>query len=68
MMNNNRCVMCNEVIPEGQQVCHICTISNTRKADFPSLKHTLWNIVGKEGIEITNQNIDWLLERVFKEI
>lgn len=31
------------------------------------IKKALWDIVSKEGIIITNQNIDWLLCRVFKE-
>ena len=23
-MNNNRCICCGEIIPEGRQVCYIC--------------------------------------------
>ena len=32
------------------------------------LKSKIWEIIQKEGIEVTNQNLDWLLERAFKEI
>lgn len=35
--------------------------------DLKELKKRMWDIVGKEGIEITNQNIDWLISRVEKE-
>lgn len=31
-------------------------------------KKALWEIVCREGIVITNQNIDWLIERVYKEV
>lgn len=32
------------------------------------LKKALWEIVRDEGIIITNQNIDWLLDRAAKQI
>lgn len=31
------------------------------------LKKRLWRIIADEGIIVTNDNIDWLLERVYKE-
>lgn len=31
------------------------------------LKTRLWAIIRAEGIEVTNQNIDWLISRVYKE-
>lgn len=31
------------------------------------LKSRLWAIIQKEGIEVTNQNLDWLIGRVYKE-
>ena len=34
---------------------------------YDELRTHLWAIVQTEGIIITNQNIDWLLERVYKE-
>ena len=30
-MNNNRCVICNSIIPEGQQVCFKCFVKATSK-------------------------------------
>ena len=33
-----------------------------------SLKNAIWQIIRAEGIEVTNQNIDWLLERAGKGI
>jgi hypothetical protein len=35
--------------------------------DIKEIKNRLWEIIITEGIEVTNQNIDWLLSRVFKE-
>lgn len=31
------------------------------------LKEALWRIIRAEGIEVNNQNIDWLIERAYKE-
>lgn len=31
------------------------------------LKKRLWAIIRAEGIEVNNQNIDWLIERAYKE-
>ncbi len=31
-------------------------------------KERLWAIIRAEGIEVTNQNIDWLISRVYKEL
>lgn len=35
--------------------------------DLKELKKRMWDIVSNEEIEITNQNIDWLLSRAEKE-
>lgn len=35
--------------------------------DLNEFKKKMWYIVGKEGIEITNQNIDWLISRAENE-
>ena len=32
------------------------------------LNELLWNIIRAEGILVTNQNIDWLIGRVYKEV
>lgn len=34
--------------------------------DKKTLNNALWEIIRAEGIEVTNQNIDWLLERAWK--
>lgn len=39
-----------------------------KESDFLSFKRELWEIIRAEGIVVTNQNIDWLLERTFKEL
>lgn len=34
ILNDNRCVMCGEIIPEGRQVCYICERkANERQTD-----------------------------------
>ena len=33
-----------------------------------AIKTALWQIIRVEGIEVTNQNIDWLLERAAKSL
>ena len=38
-----------------------------KESDFLSFKRELWDIIRSEGIVVTNQNLDWLLERAFKE-
>ena len=76
---DNKCVMCNSEleITEGYgQVCYNCQHINEKIADrkptkedfYLELKREIWNLIGKEGITVTNQNLDWLLERAFKEI
>ena len=35
--------------------------------NLTELKEALWRIVRADGIEVTNQNIDWLLQRAYKE-
>ena len=32
------------------------------ESDFLSFKRELWEIISAEGIVVTNQNLDWLLE------
>jgi len=39
-----------------------------REPDFLSFKRELWDIIRGEGIIVTNQNLDWLLERAFKRM
>ena len=31
------------------------------------LKNNLWEIIRAEGVLVTNQNLDWLLERAYKK-
>lgn len=31
-----------------------------------AIKTAMWDIIRTEGIEVTNQNIDWLLEKAWK--
>lgn len=33
-----------------------------------SIKTAIWQIIRAEGIEVTNQNLDWLLERAWKSV
>lgn len=74
---DNGCVMCNSEITEGYgQVCYNCQHINEKTANrkqtkedfYLELKSKIWHLIGKEGIEVTNRNLDWLLERAFKEI
>lgn len=41
---------------------------STLKAVPVTLKQALWEIVRDENIIITNQNIDWLLDRAEKRV
>lgn len=66
-MKENRCVSCGALIPEGAQVCPICA-DLEKSTKIAIIKGKLWQIVRNEEIVITNQNIDWLLDRVFKEV
>ena len=34
--------------------------------NLTELKKAMWIIIAAEKIEVTNQNIDWLLERAYK--
>lgn len=36
-----------------------------KESDFISFKRELWDIIRTEGIVITNQNLDWLLEKAY---
>ena len=31
------------------------------------LKEIVWRIIAREGIVVTNQNLDWLLQKAYKE-
>ena len=70
---DNRCIMCNDIIPEGIQVCKKCELKiHNRYRETPQtlidVKTELWAIASKNAIMITNQNIDWLLEQVYREL
>ena len=54
-----------DIIPKEEKEKYIQDLSNTV---LKHLKVKIWEIIQKEGIEVTNQNLDWLLERAFKEI
>lgn len=47
-----------------------CTTDELYCRDIPlkELRETMWKLVRYEGIVITNQNIDWLLERAEKKL
>ena len=70
MDNNYKCVMCNNDIIEGKgQVCYNCqhiNDSSINRLDLAELKKRIWHLIANEGITVTNQNLDWLLERAFK--
>ena len=31
------------------------------------LKEIIWRIIAREGIVVTNQNLDWILQKAYKE-
>lgn len=37
-----------------------------KESDFLSFRRELWDIIRSEEILVTNQNLDWLLERAYK--
>ena len=37
-MNNNRCLCCNEIIPEGRQICWSCERGTDKNSKSPSEK------------------------------
>lgn len=39
-----------------------------KEADYLSFKHELWYIIRTEGIVVKNQNLDFLLQRAYKEL
>lgn len=39
-----------------------------KESDFLFLKREIWEIIRSEGILVTNQNLDWILERSYKEV
>ena len=72
-MNNNRCIVCDEIIPEGKLICPKCELKiHNRYRETPQtlidVKRELWVIASKNGIMINNQNIDWLLDQVYREL
>ena len=38
-----------------------------KESDFLDLKSEIWSIIRKEGLVVTNQNLDKLLERAYKQ-
>lgn len=36
--------------------------------NFNQIKKAMWEIIIAENILVTNQNVDWLLERAFKKV
>ena len=39
-----------------------------KESDFLSFKRELWEIIRSEGIVVTNQNLDWLLEMAYHNL
>ena len=37
-----------------------------KESDFLSFKRELWEIIRADEILVTNQNLDWLLEKAYK--
>lgn len=72
-MNNNRCIVCDEIIPEGRQVCPNCERKiHNRYRETPQtlgdVKRALWQVAVKNATIISNQNIDWLLDQAYREL
>ncbi len=36
--------------------------------NFNQIKKAMWEIIIAENIIVTNQNLDWLIERAFKKV
>ena len=45
----------------------INTMKGTNEMSAKDLRERIWRIIAREGIEVTNQNLDWLIERAYKE-
>lgn len=45
MPNNNHCVMCDEIIPEGQQVCPNCFVKTQKHEETNKMKN--WQAIQK---------------------
>jgi hypothetical protein len=43
------------------------TIKEMHEMSAKELRERIWRIIAREGIEVTNQNLDWLIERAYKE-
>lgn len=39
-----------------------------KESDFLSFKREIWEIIRTDGIVVTNQNLDWLLERAYHNL
>ena len=39
-----------------------------KESDFIALKRELWEIIRSEGIVVTNQNLDWIMERAYHNL
>lgn len=64
---SNRCVCCGEIIPEGRQVCPNCEKTQINFSILKAVKKIMWKYIQKHGVEITNGNIDYVLEQALKE-
>lgn len=53
MLNDNRCVMCGEIIPEGRQVCYICERKANERQTDPDEKVS--SKVQRHGVESTER-------------
>ena len=51
ILNDNRCVMCGEIIPEGRQVCLICERKANERQTDPDKKVS--SKVQRHGMEST---------------
>lgn len=47
---NNRCVMCGEIIPEGNQVCRICyeKYSNPQQRTIEKRRFSLCSLIARK--------------------
>lgn len=53
-MKENRCVLCNKIVPEGLQVCHICNKSINKQMQEIGVERTLNGVFCKKcGNELT---------------
>jgi hypothetical protein len=59
-------VFCDEIIPEGRQVCPNCE-KRVAESSLKTVKKILWGYIQKHGTVIDNGNIDYVLEQAYKE-